>query len=108
MKPCRSSAALLLLVTGALFAQQTVPGKQPPRGSDVLLATMEKELQRGESELAKQDPAPYFTSYNVTDTDSLVVVSAQGGVLNSTRNFRSIPRRRSDRESMNEAASFQN
>jgi TldD protein len=85
MKPSRSSAALLLLVTGALFGQRTLPAKQPLGGGDVLLTTMEKELQRGQSELVKQDPAPYFTSYNVTDQDSLVVVSAQGGVLNSTR-----------------------
>ena len=40
---------------------------------DVLLATMEKELHRGQTEFAKQDPAPYFTSYNVTDRESLVV-----------------------------------
>ncbi|HEX9112306.1 MAG TPA: metallopeptidase TldD-related protein, partial [Terriglobales bacterium] len=50
-----------------------------------LLTTMEKELRRGQSELAKQDPAPYFTSYNVTDSDSLMVISAQGGLLTSTR-----------------------
>jgi predicted Zn-dependent protease len=46
---------------------------------------MEKELRRGQAELAKQDPAPYFTSYNVSDADVLVVVGAQGGVLNSSR-----------------------
>lgn len=52
---------------------------------DHLLATMEKELHRGQSELAKQDPAPYFVSYNVTDGESLAILSAQGGILNSTR-----------------------
>ena len=55
---------------------------------DLLLATMEKELHRGQTELAKQDPAPYFTSYNVTDGESLVVLSAQGGILTSTRGRR--------------------
>jgi predicted Zn-dependent protease len=53
--------------------------------SNVLLATMEKELRRGEAELAKQDPAPYFTSYAVADSDSLLVVGAQGGILTSSR-----------------------
>ena len=51
---------------------------------------MEKELHRGQSELAKQDPAPYFTSYNVTDSESMLVVSAQGGILNSSRARRRI------------------
>lgn len=52
---------------------------------DLLLSTMQKELHRGQTELAKQDPAPYFSSYNVTDGDSLVVLSAQGAILSSTR-----------------------
>jgi predicted Zn-dependent protease len=52
---------------------------------DVLLATMEKELRRGQTELAKQDPAPYFASYSVTDGESLTILSAQGGILSSTR-----------------------
>ncbi len=51
---------------------------------------MGRELHRGQSELAKQDPAPYFTSYNVTDSDSLTVVSAQGAILNSGRARRRI------------------
>jgi predicted Zn-dependent protease len=55
---------------------------------DLLLATMEKELHRGQSELAKQDPAPYFTSYNVTDGESLVVLGAQGGILTSSHTRR--------------------
>ena len=38
----------------------------------------------GRPSLAKQDPAPYFTSYNVTDGESLGDLSAQGGILNST------------------------
>jgi predicted Zn-dependent protease len=46
---------------------------------------MEKELHRGQAELAKQDPAPYFTSYNVTDGESLVILGAQGGILSSSR-----------------------
>jgi TldD protein len=57
---------------------------QKPATDDVLLATMEKELHRGQAELAKQDPAPYFTSYNVTDGEALVILSDQGGVLTSS------------------------
>jgi len=45
---------------------------------------MEKELHRGQSELARQDPKPYFTSYNITDGDSLVVLASQGAILTSS------------------------
>ncbi len=58
--------------------------EKPAAAPDVLLTTMEKELHRGQAELAKQDPAPYYTSYNVTDGESLVIYSAQGGILSST------------------------
>jgi TldD protein len=51
----------------------------------VLLETMEKELRRGQTELGKLDPAPYFTSYNVSDGETLVVMGAQGGVLTAVR-----------------------
>jgi TldD protein len=65
-----------------LHAEKPVDAKAP---DDLLLATMEKELHRGQSELGKQDPAPYFASYNVTDGETLVILSAQGGILTSTR-----------------------
>jgi predicted Zn-dependent protease len=52
---------------------------------NLLLETMQKELHRGQAELAKQDPAPYFTSYNVTDGETMVVVASQGGILTATR-----------------------
>jgi predicted Zn-dependent protease len=86
----KKAAALCLLVSlTVLFGQQLLCAQTPPAApDDVLLATMEKELHRGQSELAKQDPAPYFTSYNVTDGESLVVLSAEGGVLTSSHTRR--------------------
>jgi len=89
MKPFRNGT-ILLLMTCALLGQQTVRTQQLLGGSDVLLAAMERELQRGQSELAKQDPAPYFTSYNVADSELMIVLSAQGGILNSSRAWRRI------------------
>jgi TldD protein len=77
---------LLLLV--AILSEKSLHAQKPVDGTgpdNLLLATMEKELHRGQSELAKQDPAPYFASYNVTDGESLVILSAQGGILTSTR-----------------------
>ncbi len=73
---------LLLLLLVALLGQKPLHAQTAT--DDVLLATMEKELHRGQSELAKQDPAPYFTSYNVTDGESLAILSDQGGVLTSS------------------------
>jgi predicted Zn-dependent protease len=77
---------LLIAIPATLFSQKPPTRETAATGSDnLLLATMEKELRRGQSELAKQDPAPYFASYNVTDGESLVILSAQGAILNSTR-----------------------
>jgi TldD protein len=76
----------ILLVLIVLLGSRSLPAQKPPTATDdVLLATMEKELHRGQTELARQDPAPYFTSYNVTDGESLVILGAQGGILSSSR-----------------------
>jgi TldD protein len=81
-----SAVPVLCLLLLVFPAQPRVQAKQPavPAG-DVLLTTMEQELHRGQAELAKQDPAPYFTSYTVTDDDSLFVIGSQGGLLSSNR-----------------------
>jgi len=77
---------ILLLLLVAILSEKLLHAEKPLKApDDLLLATMEKELHRGQSELAKQDPAPYFASYNVTDGESLVILSAQGGILTSTR-----------------------
>ncbi len=69
----------------ALTAQSSTAVAQPDQADDLLLETMQKELHRGQIELARQDPAPYFTSYNVTDGETMVVVASQGGILTATR-----------------------
>jgi TldD protein len=81
------SACLLLFALPTALCAQKPPKADPSLAASdaVLLTTMEKELRRGQTELAKQDPAPYFASYNVTDGESLMVVSAQGAILNSTK-----------------------
>ena len=85
MKSEKVISLCILLLGVALVGQKPVSAQKPLAGpDDVLLATMEKELNRGQSELAKQDSAPYFTSYHVTDGESLVILSAQGGILASS------------------------
>ena len=72
----------LLTIPSALGRKSATAQATNPGPEDILLRTMEKELHRGQSELAKQDPAPYFASYNVTDGESMVILSAQGAILN--------------------------
>src|SRR6266478_8043059 len=67
----------ILLLVVAFLSEKPLHAEKPLKApDDLLLATMEKELHRGQSELAKQDPAPYFARYNVTDGESLVIVTA--------------------------------
>ena len=51
---------------------------------DVLLSSMQQELQRAQSSLGKLDPAPYFLSYSVYDQTVAVAVGSQGELVNST------------------------
>ena len=58
--------------------------------SDVVLTTMQAELNRAKTDLAKSDPAPYFMSYTVYDQDQILIAASYGGVLsNSTARRRS-------------------
>ena len=50
---------------------------------DVLLSTMQQELQRAQGELGKLDPAPYFMSYAIHDQSLELAVGSQGSVVNS-------------------------
>ena len=52
--------------------------------ADVLLTTMQRELQRATTSLAKTDPAPYYLSYAVTDVNGTAIIASNGGVIFST------------------------
>jgi TldD protein len=58
------------------------------KDSSVLLATMQSELQRAKTSLAKTDPAPYFLSYVVYSQRSLSVSGTYGTIVNSTASTR--------------------
>jgi TldD protein len=55
---------------------------------DILLQTMQKELQRATTLLAKADPAPYFITYAVTDADAWTIAGVNGGIVVSTSGHR--------------------
>jgi TldD protein len=70
--------SLLVLCSIPLAA---IPSPPP---NDVLLQTMQRELQRATDALAKADPAPYFLSYSVADGDALLIASVNGALVTST------------------------
>jgi len=50
-------------------------------GNDYVMAAMQAELKRATTQLAKADPAPYFTSYTVNDQDVVVLVGSFGSLI---------------------------
>jgi len=79
----RSLKYILLFVLAA-----AVPGFAVSPGgdkSDVLLSTMQTELQRAQASLSKLDPAPYFLGYSVYDESLAIALGSQGALVNSTR-----------------------
>ena len=83
---CWALAALLAGVPFSTAAHDTSsPAKvdklTPNAVSDPVLKTMQSELARAKTELAKSDSAPYFLSYTVYDQNLLVLVGAYGSLL---------------------------
>ena len=74
---------LLLRATPQRESQQT-----RARSQDVLLSTMQQEMQRAQTSLGKLDPAPYFVSYSVYDQSMAVVVGSEGSLVTSTEGHR--------------------
>jgi TldD protein len=52
---------------------------------DVLLDTMERELKRATTALAKSDPAPYYLSYAVTDATGCTIGGTSGSLFMSVK-----------------------
>ena len=75
----RSAICSLLLLCGIPLAVLS----SPPR-PDVLLQTMQHELQRATTALAKSDPAPYYLSYAVSDGDGTTIAGASGALIISS------------------------
>jgi TldD protein len=79
----RSVVCTLLLLCGIPLAALS----SPPR-PDVLLQTMQRELQRATTSLAKSDPAPYYLAYAVSDGEGTTIAATGGGVIASTTSHR--------------------
>ncbi|HUJ80886.1 MAG TPA: hypothetical protein VLW83_03330, partial [Candidatus Acidoferrales bacterium] len=81
--PLRLSIWVLAILIAIPFSALSLS----PR-PDVLLQTMQRELQRATSALAKSDPAPYYLSYSVVDSDGLTIAGMDGGLVGSAGSHR--------------------
>jgi TldD protein len=89
----RKLSCVLSCLTFVLIACVIPLGVFSANGPEnVLLATMQRELKRATTSLAKTDPAPYYLSYAVTDVNGTAVIASNGGVIFST----SVDRRQAD------------
>nr|HEV7954895.1 metallopeptidase TldD-related protein [Candidatus Acidoferrales bacterium] len=51
--------------------------------SEMLLGTMQQELARAQTSLAKTDPAPYYISYAVFDHENVSINASEGSLMSS-------------------------
>ena len=71
-------------VAGFLFIFCAISAFPAGSAPDVVLQTMQQELKRATSSLAKTDPPPYFLSYAVTDVDQFLIIASNGSLVLST------------------------
>lgn len=95
LRPRRRTALAMLLAAQLVSLPFAVAGTDTARSAaeaavsaDPVLSTMQAELNRAKTDLAKSDPAPYFLSYTVYDQDQIVIAASYGGLLTDTTNRR--------------------
>jgi TldD protein len=70
------AVAMVLAVSPVIFSAGPT--------QDVLLSTMQRELQRAGTALAKSDPPAYFLSYAVSDVDGAGLAASNGSILTTS------------------------
>jgi len=84
MNPTRLSHFLSLLITFSVSGILAWSAPPADKGEGILLSSMQTELDRAKTSLAKSDPAPYFISYEVYDQHTMVVAGTYGTILTSS------------------------
>ena len=79
----RTAMCALIVLCGLPFAARSSPPEP-----DVLLQTMQHELKRATTSLAKSDPAPYYLAYAVNDGEGTTIAGSDGGLIISTTQHR--------------------
>ena len=87
-RPFVRPAISLLVLSLAVPLGSLLSASQP----DILLVSMQRELKRATTALAKADPAPYYISYTASDIDASVIVGISGSIAASN----SLQRRQAD------------
>ena len=77
---CLLLTALMSLAAGGILTWGAPP---PDKEPGVLLTTMQAELGRAKTSLAKSNPAPYFISYEVYDEHTMTVAGTYGTIVSS-------------------------
>src|SRR5690242_19029010 len=81
----RPAACFIVICCAISFA-----GISSASNPDILLATMQRELQRATKSLKKADPSPYFLSYAVADTAGVTIIGTNGSLILSTSTRRRV------------------
>jgi predicted Zn-dependent protease len=76
-----SGVLLAVLAVPLAWAQKAPQGKADP----VLMRTLEQELDRAMSSLAKADPSPYFMSYSASEQSDAFIAASQGAIVADTK-----------------------
>jgi TldD protein len=79
----RAARRVAVVVSLAAFAVTCTALPLGDPDSEMLLGTMQQELTRAQSSLAKSDPAPYFISYAVFDRENLAINASEGSLMSS-------------------------
>ena len=83
MNRIRLSISLLLVGAGAAAGLAAWGAPAADKSENVLLSTMQAELERAKTSLAKTDPAPYFISYEVYDQHTMSIAGTYGTVVST-------------------------
>src|ERR1700739_3717184 len=78
----------LAMLAGPSLHSQT---EAKAEGDPVLLRTLQQELDRAMTSLAKAEPAPYFISYSANEVSGGAILASNGAILgNFQRHERSV------------------
>lgn len=80
--------SLWLSLPPSLAASTDQAAAKPAKETDLVLETMQAELNRATNELLKSDPAPYFLSYTVYDEDAALIAGTLGSLVTSVVSHR--------------------
>jgi TldD protein len=74
---------MAVVVSLAAFAVTCTAMPLGDPDSEMILGTMQTELTRAQTSLAKSDPAPYYISYAVFDHENVSINASEGSLMSS-------------------------